>query len=144
MRPDPKINIKPTQEELNIIDKITIDFIIAIMTKDIKALENLLHEEYKYVENYNKWKALKWFIEQFKKKIPEELIDMEVKEHVCIGCQCGNRSLMFHHGYFPVIEEFGNPPKTLTLAFENGKLKDISICYSYLSVEQIKERSKLN
>lgn len=144
MRTTPKIRLKPSPEELKTIDIITIDFIVAIMTKDITAMEKLLHEEYKYVENFNKWATLKWFKEQFEKEIPEELINMEIKEHVCIGCQCGNRSLMFHHGYFPVTEDFGNPPKTLTLSFENGKLNDISICYSYLSAEKVKERSELN
>lgn len=144
MKPNPVINIKSTQEEISLIDKVTMDFIIAIMTKDIKAMEKLLHDEFKYINNFNKWETLTWFTDQFNQEIPEQFLDMKVKEYVCSGYQCGNRSLMFHHGYFPIIDEFGNPPKTLTLAFESGKLKDISICYNYLSVEQIIERSKLN
>lgn len=144
MKTTPSVKMKPEAFELKNIDRITIDFIIAVMTKNINALENMFDEKYLYLEGKNKWATLQWFKDQFENEIPEEFFEMSVTEHVSMDIYCGNRSLMFHKGYFPVVQNNPDIPKTLTLDFEDGRIKDIRICYNYLSIEKAEERSKNN
>lgn len=114
-------------------------FAKAILNEDLSMLETLLHEKFTYFDTKSKWQTLEYFKEQFKKEIPLELKTDEVGMFFCNGCQAGNSALMFHYGFFPVLENEENMPKALALAFTDGLISDLTLCYGYCNAERLQE-----
>jgi hypothetical protein len=139
MKNNPVIRMKPAAEEQKVNDQLTFDFILAVMTKDLTALDKILKGNGSFLNGKSRWETLNWFRNQFEQPIPDDFFECEVMEYVCNSYYFGSRSLMFFKGYFPVVKNKNRVPKTLTLAFEGEKIADIKICYNFLSIEKIKE-----
>ena len=129
----------PSEKDIEKSKKQTFLFMTAIVKRDLEVLETLLHENFTYFDTKTKWQTLKYFKEQFNKEIPYELETEEVGMFFCNGCQPGNSALMFHHGYFPIVENDGNVPKSLTLAFKGGLISDLTLCYGFCNAEKLHE-----
>lgn len=123
-----KLLKKPTPEEVDKVWQQTFDFALAIINKDLALLETLLHEEFTYFDTKSKWDTLRYFKEQFEKPIPAELINEGAAINFCRSCQPGNPALVFHSGYFPILEDIENIPKAITLAFNDGMISDLTLC----------------
>lgn len=135
---------QPTPEELDKVWQQTFDFATAIVNKDLSMLETLLHEEFTYFDTKSKWDTLKYFKEQFEKPITVELICDGAAINFCRSCQPGNPALVFHSGYFPVLEEEENMPKAITLAFKDGRISDLTLCYGFCNADKLQELAEQN
>ena len=129
----------PSEKDIEKSKQQTFLFMTAIVKRDLEVLETLLHENFTYFDTKTKWQTLEYFKEQFNKEIPYELETKEVGMFFCNGCQPGNSALMFHHGYFPIVENDGNVPKSLTLAFKGGLISDLTLCYGFCNAEKLHE-----
>jgi len=135
---------QPTPEELDKVWRQTFEFATAIINKDLALLETVLHDEFTYFDAKSKWDTLKYFKEQFEKQIPTELICECAVINFCRSCQPGNPALVFHYGYFPVLEDEENMPKAITLAFTDGKISDLTLCYGFCNSDKLHELVEQN
>lgn len=132
-----------SQEELEVFRQQTLEFATAVINKDLMSIESLLPEGHTYFGEKNKLQTLEYFKEQFEKPIPAEFMTEDVKFFYCHGCQPGNPALLFHSGCFPVLEE-GDRPKAITLAFKDGKISDLALCYGFCNERRLKRLAKRN
>jgi hypothetical protein len=139
-----RIMNQPTSEEKENVWQQTFQFADAVVNKNLTLLETLLNEEFTYFDNKNKWETLEYFKIQFTKDIPGELFSDDVGIRFCRGCQPGNPALVFHNGYFPILEEEVNMPKAIALAFKNGKISDLTLCFRFCKSEKLKKMAEQN
>ena len=135
---------QPTPEELDKVWQQTFEFATATINKDLSLLEILLHEEHTYFNTKNKWDTLMYFKEQFEKPIPADLISEGACIQFCRGCQPGNPALVFHNGFFPILEEEENIPKAITLDFKDGKISDLTLCHWFCNADKLQELAEQN
>jgi hypothetical protein len=139
-----RIMNQPSSEEMENVWQQTFQFANAVINKDSTLLATLLSEEFTYFNNKNKWETLEYFKLQFTKDIPVELFSDDVGIRFCRGCQPGNPALVFHKGYFPILEEDMNSPKAVALAFKDGKISDLSLCFRFCESDQLKKIAAQN
>ena len=129
-----------SDEEIEITRQQTEIFKTAILSKDLLLLSTILNEKYTYIEGRNKAETIAYFADQFSKfpnhnSKPEDI----VATFYCYGCQQGNIALRFLYGCWPIIETKEYVDKSIVLAFKNGLISDLTICYGYCSAERIQE-----
>lgn len=141
MRETDKLRIMqiPTEQEMETSKQQTFLFMTAIVNRDLDLLETLLHEKFTYFDTKTKWQTLEYFKNQFENPIPFEVETEEVGMFFCKSCQPGNPALMFHHGYWPVLEDEENLPKSLMLSFKEGLISDLTLCYGYCNAKKLQE-----
>lgn len=128
----PQISIKKlSNEEKELINKLTKKFGNTLLYKDLDALDELLDDRFKYLSNLSKTETLQYFKEQFELSIPHIYYCPWVEYKFCRRCAPGNPTLVFHNGYWPfVTDDPENNRKGLMLCFEDAQISDISYCYS--------------
>jgi hypothetical protein len=129
---------QPSSDDKNKVWHQIFQFADAVINKNLTLLETLLNEEFTYFDNKSKWETLEYFKIQFTKNIPYELFSNDVGIRFCRGCQPGNPALVFHNGYFPV-KDGENFPKAIALAFKDGKISDLTLCFSFCKSEKLKK-----
>ncbi len=135
----PSIIHRFTNEEIELSHNQMIQFVTGIVNKDLEILESVLHEKFTYFDTKSKWETLEYFKRQFAMEIPYELEAEEVGMYYCTGCQPGNPALMFHQGYWPILENEENLPKSLMLSFKDGLISDLTLCYGFCNAERLQE-----
>ncbi|HNT79652.1 MAG TPA: hypothetical protein PKH65_03140 [Bacteroidia bacterium] len=121
-----------------------IRFGAAILSKNLIAMERLLHHEHSYFDNLTKFETLDYFKRQFKMYVPAKKMSSSFELNYCRTCEAGNPALLFHNGYWPVLENEFNLDKAIMLSFTNNKISDLSYCYGYCSPCRFEEISHLN
>lgn len=135
----PSIIHRFTNEEIELSHNQMIQFVTGIVNKDLEILESVLHENFTYFDTKSKWETLEYFNRQFAMEIPSELETEDVVLYYCTSCQPGNPALMFHHGYWPILENEENLPKSLMLSFKDGFISDLTLCYGFCNAERLQE-----
>jgi hypothetical protein len=128
-----------TNEEIETGQNQLLLFITAIINKDLDLLNTVFHEKFTYFDTKSKMETLEYFKKQFAEEIPSELETEEVGMFYCTTCQPGNPALMFHHGYWPILEDEENLTKSLMLSFKDGLISDITFCYGFCNTEKLQE-----
>ena len=132
MKKKPQIIKKPNFTILQQQNQVEIDFVIALMNKDVKLLSTLICEQGTFFGGRNKWNVLYFFKAQFEnwKTNQDSFVQYEV--YVNMKSKCGHNTIMIDNGNFPTI---GNcvRPKTLTLGISKNKINYIDICYDFIS-----------
>lgn len=139
-----RIMNQPTSSEMENVWQQTFQFADAVVNKNLTLLETLLNKEFTFFDNKNKWETLEYFKVQFTKEIPAELFSDDVGIRFCRGCQPGNPALVFHSGYFPVMEQEVNLPKAIALAFKDGKISDLTLCFRFCKSEKLVKIAEQN
>jgi hypothetical protein len=129
----------PTADELRRTIEQTFLFVTAILNKDIILLDSLLNEKFIYFDSKSKRQTLQYFKKQFSMMIPKELYSREVETLYCKGCRPGNPVLLFHHGYWPVLENEDNVPKSLLLSITTGMISDLTLCFGFCNANMLHE-----
>ena len=130
---------KLSDEEIESSNKQTYLLWTALLNRDLNLLKTILQEKFTYFDNKTKWQTLEYFKKQFAIQIPYELESEKVAVFYCKGCQPGNPALIFHNGYWPVLENSENFPKAIMLTFKNGLISDLTICYRFCKAEKLHE-----
>jgi hypothetical protein len=116
-----------------------IQFVKGIVNKDLEVLESVLQENFTYFDTKSKCETLEYFKRQFAMEIQSELETEDVEMNYCTCCKHGNPTVMFHHGYWPFLENEENLPKSLMLSFKNGLISDLTLCYGFCNAERLQE-----
>jgi len=119
-------------------------FITAILNQDIILLDSLLSEKFTYFDNKSKKQTLRYFKKQFSMPIPEEFYSKKVKTLFCKGCRPGDPALLFHYGYWPILENEEFKPKSIILSFNEGMISDLTFCFSFCNADGLQEISIQN
>jgi hypothetical protein len=135
----PAIIHRFTNEEIELSHNQMIQFVTAIMNKDLKILESVLHENFTYFDTKSKCETLEYFKRQFATEVPSDLLKEDVGMYFCTRCQPGNPALMFHNGYWPILENEQNLPKSLMLSFKDGLISGLTFCYGFCNAERLQE-----
>ena len=128
-----------SNEEIEITNSQIIQFIKGILNRDLEILDSVFHEKFTYFDAKSKWETLEYFKQQFEIEIPYQFKTGDVEFYYCKGCRPGNIALMFHCGYFPVLEHGENLPKSLMLSFKDGLISDLTLCYGFCNAERLQE-----
>ena len=137
---NPLIIHRFANEEIGLLFNQKIQFIIGIFNKDLEVLEVLeflLHDNLNNFESKSKWGILEYFNRQFAMGIPSKKETNDVEIFRCIGCQPGNPALNLHQGYWPILENEENLPKSLMLSFKDGLISDLTLYYGYCNAERL-------
>lgn len=129
----------PSSEDLKRSKDLTFLFITAILTKDIVLLESLLCKKFTYFDDKTMEQTLAYFKSQFSQAIPEDYYSKEVVTMYCKVCKPGTPVLVFHKGFWPVLEDEPNIPKSLLLTFKDGFISDIDLCFGFCSAHVLQE-----
>lgn len=121
----PSIIHRFTNEQIELSHNQMIQFARGVVNKNLEILESVHHENFTYFDAKSKWESLEDFKRQFAMKSPSELETEDVGMYYCTGCQLGNPALMFHHGYWPILENEENLPKSLMLPYKDRLILDL-------------------
>lgn len=112
----------------------------ALVAQDLMAVEKLLHDEFTYFDGMTKAESLLFLAEKMAEPLPEHCLSDTAVLRYCKFCLRGTQVMLIHHGFWPILLEEGyNVPKGLAVAFSNGKISDIRICYTFCTEEKLKE-----
>lgn len=128
-----------TNEEIELSHNQMFQFVTAIVNKDLDTLKTVLHEKFTYFDTKSKWETLEYFKRQFAVEIPSDMETGDVGMYYCTGCHPGSPTLMFHHCYWPILEDEENLPKSLMLSFKDGLISDLTMCYRFCNADQLYE-----
>ena len=133
----PAISNRLYKKTIELSDNQMNQFIMAILKMDLDKLESLLHENFTYFDTKSKWETLEYFRRQFEMVTPYEFKTKDVEIFYCTGCQPGNPALMFQNGYWPILEEGINQPKSIMLSFSDGLISDLTLCFEYCNDKRL-------
>lgn len=106
-------------------------FKTALLQKNIQLLETVLHEQFIYFDDKNKWATLAWFEKQCEIIVPEHVYEEDAGLSFCMGCAPGVPSLVFHKGWWPHGEDILNQRKSIRINFTDGLISDLTLCYVF-------------
>lgn len=144
MKTQPYIDLNDSLDDQKQYDNLTMHFIMAIYSKDVNMLKNLLYPSGTFLNGLNMWQTLKWFSEQFNTTIPQEYLTAEIQERISMDTNLPGRSLVFFKGYFPFNKNNPARPKAICLRFTNDKISGINLCYNTISEEDASKLVKMN
>ena len=142
VRKKPFIINRPSELEYHLYLQKEFEFVLAVINKDIMALNHLLSDDGCFFGKYNKWQTLKFFKNQFDKWEPEQTT-LNIPDYNAVDRNFGKKAIMIDQGKFPISRKT-KQPKTFILTVKNEQIIKIQLCWKFISSKQILELCKNN
>lgn len=119
-------------------------FKIGVLNLNLDILDSLFHDSYLYFGNKTRLETKKMFEAFFDQALPREVLSHEVQVMFNIK-SCNIRvALMFHNGFWPILDPAENEVKAFVFEFTNGILSGIEFSNDICTEERLEELCKLN
>lgn len=119
-------------------------FKIGVLNHNLDILRGVFHDRYLYFGNMTKSEVMKMFEVFFEQSLPSEVLSHEAKVMFNVKSLNVRVALMFHNGYWPIIDPNENEAKAFVFEFSNGILSGIEFSNDVCTEERLEELSKLN
>jgi hypothetical protein len=119
-------------------------FKIGVLSLNLDILNGLFHDRYLYFGGKTRYEAKKMFEVFFDQALPSEVLSHEAKVMFNVKSCNIQVALMFHHGYWPILNPTENEAKAFVFEFTNGILSGIEFSNEVCSEERLEELCKLN
>lgn len=119
-------------------------FKIGVLNLNLDILRGLFHDRYLYFGNMTKSEVMKMFEAFFEQSLPSEVLSHEAKVMFSVKSSDIRVALMFHNGYWPIIEPTKNEAKAFVFEFSNGILSGIEFSNDVCTEERLEELCRLN
>ena len=139
----PYIIKAPKASEVRMKEIVEMDFIMAILTKDIHQLNVMLCDKSIFQGKYTKWQVLNRFKTYFGNWAPSASPEKLVQFYVATGINCGQKAILIDDGNF-LNTKLGLKPKVIIIKSSEGRITDISFTSSYMDMESYKKLTTNN
>jgi hypothetical protein len=119
-------------------------FKIGVLSLNLDILNGIFHDRYLYFGGKTRYEAKKMFEVFFDQALPSEVLSQEAKVMFNIKSCSIQVALMFHNGYWPILDPAENGAKAFVFQFTNGILSGIEFSNDVCSEERLEELCKLN
>ena len=114
------------------------DFIMAILNRDIHQLTVMFCEKSTFQGKYNKWQMLNRFKTYFRDWAPSASPEKVVQFFVAMGNNCGHKAILIDNGNF-LREKLGSKPKAIIIDSSENRITDIRFTSNYTEIESYKK-----
>ena len=115
-------------------------FKIGVLNLNLDILRGVFHDRYLYFGNMTKSDVMKMFEVFFEQSLPSVVLSHEAK----VKSLNIRVAMMFHNGYWPIIDPNENEAKAFVFEFSNGILSGIEFSDDVCTEERLEELCKLN
>lgn len=134
----PYIIKAPKASEVRMQEIVEMDFIMAILNRDIHQLNVMFCVKSTFQGKYNKWQILNRFKTYFGDWAPSASPEKVVQFYVAMGNSCGHRAILIDDGNF-LSTKPGSKPKAIIIDSSEDRITDIRFTSNYTDIESYKK-----